>query len=163
MGGYECLCTRARVCMCVQVHIYVWFLVDLGYAYVYVSVCVCPYRARTYLHGNHKFFPTSIKCIKCQIRFILTILGYLMPNPFIHIYQIYMICFGWVLWHINHCRLFNAESFFTCISNIYEYVWFGFVLWHINHCRLFNAKFFYAYIWNIYDLVWLGFMAYQPM
>ena len=19
--------------------------------------------------------------------------------------------FGWVLWHINHCRLFNAKSF----------------------------------------------------
>ena len=21
-----------------------------------------------------------------------------------------MIWFGWVLWHINHCRLFNAKS-----------------------------------------------------
>ena len=22
----------------------------------------------------------------------------------------YMIWFGWVLWHINHCKLFNVES-----------------------------------------------------
>ena len=46
---------------------------------------------------------------------------------------------GWVLWHINHCRLFNAKSSF----HIYmRYIWFrlGWVLWHINHCRLFNAK-----------------------
>ena len=25
-------------------------------------------------------------------------------------YQIYVIWFGWVLWHINHCGLFNAKS-----------------------------------------------------
>ena len=25
-------------------------------------------------------------------------------------HKIYMILFGWVLWHINHCRLFNAKS-----------------------------------------------------
>ena len=26
-----------------------------------------------------------------------------------------MIWFLWVLWHINHCRLFNAKSFlYTC-------------------------------------------------
>ena len=32
--------------------------------------------------------------------------------------------FGWLLWHINHCRLFNA------ISSLYiyiKYIWFGFV------------------------------------
>ena len=80
-----------------------------------------------------------------------------------------MIWFGWVLWHINHCRLFNAKSslyiyikyvwfglvgfygistivgylmpnpLYTYILNIYM-VWFGWVLWHINHCRLFNPK-----------------------
>ena len=155
-----------------------------------------------------------------------------------------MIWFGWVWWHINHCRLFNAKSsFYTYIkyiwfglvgfdgistivglfnakSSLYIYmIWLGWVLWHINHCRLFNAKssFYiyikyiwfglvgyygistivgylmpnplYTYIWfgwvgfygistivgylmpnplstyilNIYDLVWLGFMAYQPL
>ena len=131
-----------------------------------------------------------------------------------------MIWFGWVLWHINHCRLFNAKSSlyiyiryiwfglvgFYGISTIEGYlmpnplytyildmIWFGWVLWHINHCRLFNAKFYlciyiryiwfglvgfygtstivgylmpnplYTYILGMYDLVWLGFMAYQPL
>ena len=51
---------------------------------------------------------------------------------------IVMVWFGWVLWHINHCRSFNAKSSLY----IYIYIWFGFdyVLWYINHCRLFNAK-----------------------
>ena len=35
-----------------------------------------------------------------------------------------MIWFGWLLWHINHCRLFNAES----SSYIYiKYIGFGLV------------------------------------
>ena len=38
-----------------------------------------------------------LEVIQCQILFI-------------HIYQIYMIWFGWVLWHINYWRLFNAKS-----------------------------------------------------
>ena len=39
-----------------------------------------------------------------------------------HIYQIYMIWFGWVLWHINHCRLFNAKpSLYIYI----KYIGFG--------------------------------------
>ena len=42
-----------------------------------------------------------------------------MPNPlythiyiyiYIYIYKIYMIWFGWVLWHINHCWLLNAPN-----------------------------------------------------
>ena len=38
-----------------------------------------------------------------------------------------MIWFGWVLWHINHCRLFNAKSsLYIYILNIYDLVWFGF-------------------------------------
>ena len=79
-----------------------------------------------------------------------------------------MIWFGWVLWHINHCRLFNAKSslyiyiryiwfglvgfygistivgylmpnpLYTYILDIYDLVWLG--LWHSNHCRLSNAK-----------------------
>ena len=32
---------------------------------------------------------------------ISTIVGYLMPNSlYTHIYEIYIIWFGWVLWHI---------------------------------------------------------------
>ena len=44
---------------------------------------------------------------------ISTIVGYLMPNPFYtYILNIYdLVWFGWVLWHINYCRLFNAKSF----------------------------------------------------
>ena len=44
-----------------------------------------------------------------------------------------LVWLGWILWHINHCRLFNAKPFF------------------------------FTYILNIYDLVWLDFMAYQPL
>ena len=90
-----------------------------------------------------------------------------------------MIWFGWFLWHINHCRLFNAKSTvhiyikyiwfglvgFYGISTIVgylmpnplytyiSYIWFGLVvfLWHINHCRLFNAKSFFMHIHKIYD------------
>ena len=40
---------------------------------------------------------------------ISTIVGYLMPNP-LYTYILNMIWFGWVLWYINHCRLFNAKS-----------------------------------------------------
>ena len=131
-----------------------------------------------------------------------------------------MVWLGWVLWHINHCRLFNAESslyiyiryiwfglvgyygistvggylmpnpFYTSILNIYM-IWLGWVLWHINHCRLFHAKSFLyiyikyisfglvdfycistavgylmphiltTYISNVNDLIGFDFMAYQ--
>ena len=57
-----------------------------------------------------------------------------------------MIWFGWVLWHINPCRLFIAKSsIYIYIKDIgFALLW---VLWHINHCRLFNAKFLlYIYI-----------------
>ena len=37
-----------------------------------------------------------------------------------------MICLGWVLWHINHCRLFNAKSsLYIYIKYIY-FAWVGF-------------------------------------
>ena len=42
-----------------------------------------------------------------------------------------------VLWHFNHCRLFNAKS---SLYIYIKYIGFGLVLWHINHCRLFNTK-----------------------
>ena len=40
------------------------------------------------------------------------IVCYLMPNPlYTYISNIYdLVWFGLVLWHINHCRLFNAKS-----------------------------------------------------
>ena len=46
---------------------------------------------------------------------ISTIVGYLMPNPIytyiLNIYDFGLVWFGLVLWHINHCRLFNAKSY----------------------------------------------------
>ena len=102
-----------------------------------------------------------------------------------------LVWFGWVLWHINYCKLFNAKSSiyiyikyigfvlvgfygistilgYLMLNHLYTYIiymiWFDWVLWHINHCRLFNAKsFLYIYIKYICNLVWLGFMAYQPL
>ena len=35
-----------------------------------------------------------------------------------------MIWFGWVLWHINHCRLFNTKS---SLYTYIKYIVFGFV------------------------------------
>ena len=79
-----------------------------------------------------------------------------------------MIWFGWILWHINHCRFLNAKSslyiyikytwfglvgfydistivgylisnpHYTYIYDIYNFVWLS--LWHFNHSRLFTAK-----------------------
>ena len=101
-----------------------------------------------------------------------------------------MIWFGWVLWHINHFRLFNAKS---SLYIYIKYIWFGWVgvLWHINNCRLFYAKsslyIYIKYIWfvffgfydistiigysmpnsfdtyilNIYDLVGLGWVLWH--
>ena len=81
---------------------------------------------------------------------ISTIVGYLMPNSFsTYILNIYdLVWFGLVLWHINHCRVFNAKFFFYIYIKIYM-IWFGLVLWHVNHCRVFNAKSFYTYILDI--------------
>ena len=66
---------------------------------------------------------------------------------------------SWVLWHNNHCKLFNAKSYlyikyikfgltrFYSIStlesylrsnHIYDVAWLGFMAF--NHCRLSNAK-----------------------
>ena len=116
---------------------------------------------------------------------ICIIVGYLRPNPFhTYISNIYdLVSFGLVLWHINHSRLFKAESFsyiyikyiwfglvwfygisttlgylrpnpfHTYISNIYDLVSFGLVLWHINHSRLFKAESF-SYIYIKY--IWFG-------
>ena len=49
-----------------------------------------------------------------------------------------MVWFGLVLWHIDHCWLFDANSFLYIYI---EYLGFGFVgfLWCINYCWLFNA------------------------
>ena len=100
-----------------------------------------------------------------------------------------MIWFGWVLWHINRCWLFNAKSFLYIYI---KYIWFGLVEFcgtstlvgylMPNPLYTYTSGFclvgfydistladylmpnpLYTYILNIYDLFWLGFMAYQPL
>ena len=103
-----------------------------------------------------------------------------------------MVLFGWVLWHIKYCWLFNAKSFLYIFI---KYLWFGLVRYYgiSTIVGLFNAKFslyiyikyvwfgwvgfysistivgylmpnpVYTYILNMYDLVGLGFIAYQPL
>ena len=73
-----------------------------------------------------------------------------------------MIWFGWVLWHINQYRLFNAKlSLYIYI----KYIWFvlaGFYGISTN-IRYLMPNPLYTHILNIYDLVWFGFMAYQAI
>ena len=73
-----------------------------------------------------------------------------------------MIWFGWVLWHINHCRLFNAKS------SLYIFIRYtGFSLVGFDGISMIVGYLIpnplYTYILNIYDLVGLGFMGYQPL
>ena len=66
-----------------------------------------------------------------------------------------VIWFGWVLWHINYCMLFNA--IFSLYIYIEYMISFGWVLWHINYCRLFNAIFsLYIYI----KYIWFGLVGF---
>ena len=67
---------------------------------------------------------------------------------------------GLVLWHINHCRLFNAKS---SLYIYIKYIGFGLVGFYgistvLGYLR---PNPLYTYILNIYALVWLGFMTYQ--
>ena len=54
---------------------------------------------------------------------ISTIVGYLMRKPlYTYVLNIYdLVGLGWVLWHINHCRLFNAKyCLYINIKYIYD-------------------------------------------
>ena len=67
-----------------------------------------------------------------------------------------MIWFGWILWDINYCRLFNAKPFLYIYI---EYIGFSLVGFYgisaIVGYLMPNP--FYTYILDIYDL---DFMAY---
>ena len=66
-----------------------------------------------------------------------------------------MIWFGWVLRHINHCRLFNAtSSLYIYILNIYDLVWFYGISTIVGYLM---PNPLYTYILNINDLIWFGF------
>ena len=92
---------------------------------------------------------------------ILTIMGYLMPNLlYTYILKIYdLVWFGLVLWHINHCRLFNAQSLYIYIKYIrFSLVWFGLVWYYgvlIIVCYLLPNP-LYTYILNI----WFGLVGF---
>ena len=67
----------------------------------------------------------------------------------------YMIWFVWLLWHINHCRLFNAKSYLhTYILNVYDLVGFYGISTIVGYL-IPNPV--YTYILDIYDLVGLLF------
>ena len=70
--------------------------------------------------------------------------------------------FGWVLWNINPCRLFNAKS--SLYIHI-KYIWFSFFGFYgiSTIVGYLMPNLFYTYVLNIYDLIRLGFMAYQPI
>ena len=73
-----------------------------------------------------------------------------------------MIWLGWVLRHINHCRLSNAKSFLYIYIKYIGFGWVGFYgISTIVGYLMLNPL--YTYILNIYDLVGLGFKAYQPL
>ena len=67
-----------------------------------------------------------------------------------------MICFGWVLWYINYCRLFNAKS---SLYIYIKYIWFGLIGFYgistIVGYLMLNPL--YTYILNVYDFVFVGF------
>ena len=70
-----------------------------------------------------------------------------------------MIWFGWLLWHIKHCRLFNAKSFL----HIYiKYIGFGLVGFYgiSTFVGYLMPNPLYTYILDVYDLVWLAFMTF---
>ena len=81
-----------------------------------------------------------------------------------------MIWFGWVLWHINHRRLFNAKS---SLYILIKYVEFGFAWFYgiSTNAAYSMPNLFYKHILKTYDLVklgfmvlfWFGFMTYQPL
>ena len=98
------------------------------------------------LHGLVWFYGISI------------IVGYLMLNSlYTYILDLYgLVWFGLVLWHINHCRLFNAK-FSLYILDIYDLVWFYGISSIVGYLM---PNPLYTNILDLYGLFWLGFIVY---
>ena len=64
-----------------------------------------------------------------------------MQILFIHIYQIYRIWFGCVLWQIDLCRFFKAKS---SLYTYNKYVWFGLVWFYDKPLKRWTAESYYA-------------------
>ena len=75
---------------------------------------------------------------------------------------VFLIVIDLILWHINHCRLFNVKS---CLYMYIWYIWFCLVgvygISTIVGYLISNPV--YTCIFDIYSFVWLGFMAYHPL
>ena len=130
-------------CHILFIHMYQIYMICFGWVLWHINHWRL-FDAKFSLYGCIKYMWFGL----IELYGISTIVGYLMPHSLFHMYQIYMICFGCVLWHINHWKIFDAK-FSLCIC--IKYIWFGLVelhgistlvgwaLWHINHCRLFDA------------------------
>ena len=93
----------------VCVYVYILFVFVYACLYWALCVCVCVYiYIYIYIH---------IVCVH-MYKWVLTICVY------IYIYG--LICFGWVLCHINYCRLLNAKSF---INMYIKYILCKDILW----------------------------------
>ena len=168
----------------VYCHVVIWTLLpfcieeflDFGFQCKKIWRTFCPFWFRFLWHINPCRLFNAKSSLYIYIKYIWfgwvgfygisTIVDYLMPNP-LYTYISNMIWFGWVLWHINPCRLFNAKSSlyiyikyiwfglvgFYGISTLVGYlmpnplytyilnmIWLGWVLWHIKPLWLFNAK-----------------------
>ena len=89
-------------------HIYI-------YIYIFVCVCVCvsvflekQYQILIYIY-IYIYIYYSVKKVKCSISKI--VFG--------------LIRFGWILWHINHCRLFNAKSILYRQTIVFQTIQFS--------------------------------------
>ena len=73
-----------------------------------------------------------------------------------------MVSFGLMLWHINHCELFQVKySLYTYIKYICFYlVWFYGISTIVGY---FKSNPLYTCILNMYKFVWFGFMVYHPL
>ena len=79
-----------------------------------------------------------------------------------------MIWFGWVLWDINHCRLFNAKSF---LYKSIEYIWFGLVGFYgistsvvylmPNPLYTYTHTHIYIYIYIYIYMIWFGWVLWH--
>ena len=94
--------------------------------YVYTHIHTpYPRKFQHYWRLTIRSFSVISKTVIGGVLHLCRDVGYLMPNLFythtyIYIYMIFTIWFGWVLSHINHCRLFNTKSFlYIYIKNVF--------------------------------------------
>ena len=73
-----------------------------------------------------------------------------------------MIWFGWVLWHINNCRLFNAKS---SLYIYIKYISFGLVRFYgmstIVGYLIQNPLYIYIYIYIYIYMIWFGWVLWH--